>query len=98
MSASNSRTVWTVWAEYAGTGEGQTVVVWIGYAADALEACRVFGSRFDEFFVRFCKAEEGVALNELTELLITPVVGARLQGANGRANVEFYAKFHLNAA
>ena len=96
LRLADMKTIWTVWADYGGTGEGQTWLVWIGYALDAAEAQESFTDRFGEFFAKFCDIAAGVILNESTERLIPPGTAQRLEGANGKAQVEFYAQMHLN--
>lgn len=92
------KTIWTVWADYGGTGEGQTWLVWIGYAVDAAEARQSFTDRFGDFFARFCEIKAGVVLNEVTERLLPRGTAERLEGANGKTQVEFYVHMHLNYA
>lgn len=90
--------IWTAWAAHAATGEGMTVMVWIGYATSATEALAGFGGRFDPYFADACEVEEGVVRNEVTAHLLTEPTAEQLARAAGRAKVEFYSKFHLNAA
>jgi hypothetical protein len=92
------KSIWTVWADYGGTGEGQTWLVWIGYAFDVAEARESFTNRFGDFFARFCEIEAGAVLNQVTERLLPPGTAERLQGASGKAQVEFYAHMHVNYA
>lgn len=90
--------LWTAWAEYGGTGEGQTMLVWVGYAESGVEAQNALGNRFGSFFTRLCNAEEGVVENAVTRHLIPAETFALLRKTAAKAHVEFYTHLHLNAA
>lgn len=92
------KSIWTVWVDYGATGEGQTWLVWIGYALDEAAARKSFSDRFGEFFAQFCEIETGAVLNQVTERLLPPGTAELLEGANGKAQAEFYAHMHLNYA
>lgn len=92
------RTLWTAWADYGGTGEGRTLLVWIGYAENATEARDSLGSRFGNFFARVCEAEEGCADNGVIRQLVPGQIVERLRELSGKAHIEFYTQLHVNAA
>jgi hypothetical protein len=92
------KSLWTVWAEYYSTGEGQTLLAWVGYASGAAEARDAFSQRFDPFYVHFCIAGPGVVMNEVTLSLLTEGTAKFMADAAGKANLEFYSKMHVNAA
>ncbi|NML63478.1 hypothetical protein HHL21_20785 [Massilia sp. RP-1-19] len=92
------KTIWTVWADYGATGEGHTLMVWIGYAVDAAEAQYSFVEKFGELFAKFCRAEQGAVINEVTAVLLPAETAKRLERARGRANLEFYSSLHINAS
>lgn len=73
-------------------------MVWIGYALDEVEAREFFEQRFGDFFVKFCTSGQGVVINDVTEILVPAGTAKRLERAAGRANVDFYSQFHLNAS
>jgi hypothetical protein len=91
------KTLWTAWADYGATGEGRTLLVWIGYAENAAEARDGFGVRFGDFFKRLCEAEEGCVDNEVTRRLVPGETIERLRELSGKAHVEFYTQLHVNA-
>lgn len=92
------QTLWTVWADYGATGEGDTSMVWIGYALDDSEAYGFFESHFGNFFTKFCRAGQEIIVNEVTEVLLPPGTAKRLERAAGRANVEFHSRLYVNAS
>lgn len=92
------KSLWTVWAEYGGTGEGQTLLVWIGYASGEAEARDGFSQRFGHFFGRVSSAAEGVVRNVVTEHLVPQATFDLLSRSAGRAHLEHYAHIHINSA
>jgi hypothetical protein len=92
------KTIWTVWAVRMATGEGLTLMVWIGYAANSAQAREEFGRHFDQFFVDGCTVEQGIVLNNVTKNFLTEDTLAQLKRAAGLANLEFYSQLHVNAA
>ena len=38
--------LWTVWIDYFATGEGRTVMAWVGYAGKEVEARAGFAKQF----------------------------------------------------
>ena len=88
--------IWTTYSLYGGTGEGETMMAWLGHAEDAQEAKAAFVAVFGEFFGRFAVAVEGVLRDSVTGLLFSGELLETVQGLEGKATVVAHAKLHIN--
>jgi hypothetical protein len=90
--------LWTTTVEYGATGEGETVMAWIGYAENAAEAKTELIKVFNKFHGAFGVAVEGVARNSVTELLFSEEALRMIEHLEGRATVRAHAMLHFNRA
>jgi hypothetical protein len=90
--------LWTVWSDFGGTGEGRTLVARIAYAEDERGALHGFEGVFGDYEARGAECAEGVVDNNVTRALFAHETFERLRELEGRANVDLFAKFHLNFA
>lgn len=88
--------IWTVWCDYGATGEGQSVMVWIGYAENEAAACAKFSERFGNVFASVCEAKHGVVRNEFIQYLFSEKVLTACEKAEGKGNIDLYASAHFN--
>lgn len=91
-------TLWTAWSDYYATGEGRTLLGWIGYAEDRAEALKAFGNAFDPYFARGADAAVGVVKNEVIRHLFSPRVLEDVCCMQGRATVQLTGRLHFNFA
>ena len=91
-------TLWTAWCDYYATGEGRTLLVWIGYAEDRSDALRSFGDAFDPYFAGGADAAEGVVGNEVIGLLFSERALDDVLSMQGRATVQLTGRLHFNFA
>ena len=75
--------LWTVSLDFGGSGEGRTLLVWIGYATSAAQARDAFGGKFGSFFPRISIVESGIVKNAIVEQIIAqPTLNALVRGAD----------------
>lgn len=90
--------LWTVWQDYAATGEGRTLMARIAHAESAQDALAGFGLEFDSYFSVGAEVAEGVQQNAVTQALFAAAALRRLRQMEGRATLELAARFHFNVA
>lgn len=90
--------LWTAWSDYYATGEGRTLLGWIGHAEDRAKALKSFGDVFDPFFASGADAAEGVVGNEVIEHLFSQRVLDDVRSMQGRATVQLTGRLHFNFA
>jgi hypothetical protein len=88
--------LWTTTVEYGASGEGETLMAWIGHAEDAAEAKAELIKAFNEFHGAFGMPVEGVARNSVTELLFSEDALQMLERLEGKATVRAHAMVHFN--
>ena len=88
--------LWTIYNDYAATGEGRTIQALITYAEDEKDAIEKFSKTFDPFWAQGAEAKEGIVKNEAVKLLFSPGLLKEAQEMEGRANVKLFAEFHFN--
>lgn len=89
----------TAICDYGATGEGRTLMIWIGYAATPEAAITEFGRQFDPYFGIGADVYDGLRLDlPGYEMLIGKEMGERLEKmfAEGKANVSFATSYHYN--
>ncbi len=92
------KSIWTAWANYGATGEGQTWALWIGYATDSGDARASFRKHFGDFLYTFCETALGVVTNEVTDRLLPTSTIESLQRADTKIDVEYFAQLHVNGS
>lgn len=90
--------LWTVSLDFGGTGEGRTLLAWIGYATSGEQARDAFGGKFGSFFSRISTVEPGIVRNSVVEHLVAQATLDVLSRGAGRSTLEFFAHLHVNAA
>ena len=88
---------YTVVAQYAATGEGQTWTIWMGIADNSVQALETFASllQHGDFWAQGAEVLEGFAFDhEVAHLLMTPQVRNRMEDPNGYR--EWSSMLHLN--
>lgn len=90
--------LWTTTVEYGASGEGETLMAWIGHAENAAEAKAELINVFNAFHGAFGVSVEGVARNSVTELLFSDEALRMLEHLGGRATVRAHAMLHFNRA
>lgn len=90
--------LWTAWSDYGATGEGRTLLGWIGNAEDRAGALKNFGDAFDSYFARGADAAEGVVENSVIEHLLTQRALDDIRRMQGRATVQLTGRLHFNLA
>jgi hypothetical protein len=88
--------IWTTYGLYSGTGEGETVMAWLGHAEDAQEAKAAFVAVFGEFFGRFAVAVEGVLRDNVTGMLFSDGLLGTVRRLEGKAAVVAHAQLYIN--
>ena len=90
--------LWTSWLDYYATGEGRTMMAYVGYAKDEACARQQFAEAFDEYFARGCEIERGDVRNELTRLLWSEQALDMFEDCDQRGAIEAKAYVHFNFA
>ncbi len=88
--------LWTTTVEYSATGEGETLMAWIGHAEDAAEAKAELIKVFNSFHGAFGVSVEGVARNSVTELLFSEEALRQIERLECKATVRAHAMIHVN--
>lgn len=88
--------LWTIYNDYAATGEGRTIQALITYANDEKDAIAKFAKTFDPYWAQGAEAKEGIIKNEVTKLLFSPGLLKETKDMEGRANVKLFSEFHFN--
>lgn len=92
------RTLWTVTCNYFATGEGHTLLAWIGYADSDFEAKQHFEKKFGDYFAKGAEASQGVRSDEATRFLFSDAILQQAQDMANKAMIELSARYHLNAS
>ena len=90
--------LWTTTVEYGASGEGETIIAWIGHAENAAEATLGLIDVFGAFHGAFGVSVEGVVRNPVTRLLFSKEALRTLESLEGRATVRAHAMLHFNLA
>ena len=88
--------LWTTTVEYGASGEGETIMAWIGHAEDAAEAKAELIKVFNEFHGAYGVSVQGVARNSVTELLFSEEVLRQIEHLGRKATVRAHAMLHFN--
>lgn len=88
--------LWTTTVAYGATGEGETLMAWIGYAENAAQAKMELIKVFKAFHGAFGESIEGVARNPVTNLLFSEEALKMMERLEGRATVRAHAMLHFN--
>ena len=59
-------TLWTGWMDYFATGEGRSLMAYIGYAQNADELRKSAGIALSEYYAKGLDVAEGVIENDVT--------------------------------
>ncbi len=89
--------LYTVVAQYAATGEGQTWCIWMGIADNPVQALETFSSSLQhgDFWAQGAEVLEGFAFDhEVAQLLMTPQVRKWMEDPN--CYREWSSLLHLN--
>lgn len=90
--------LWTTTVAYGASGEGETLMAWIGHAENAAEAKAELIKVFNSFHGAFSVSVEGVVRNEVTALLFSEEALRMVEKMEGRATVRLHAALHFNFA
>lgn len=97
MPTEDLRIVWTVTAEYGATGEGQTVMAYVGWAETESEAKNGFLKEFDPFFALGCVPEKGIVKNAITAQLFSDIALEKMREIERRRGaLTAQASLHFN--
>lgn len=88
--------LWTTTVEYRASGEGETIMAWIGHAEDAADAKAELVKAFNEFHGAFGVSVEGEARNSVTELLFSEEALKQIEYLGRKATVRAHAMLHVN--
>lgn len=88
--------LWTTTVEYGASGEGETLMAWIGHAENSAEANAELIKVFNAFHGAFGVSVEGVARNSVTELLFSEDALQMMERLEGKATVRAHAMIHFN--
>jgi hypothetical protein len=90
--------LWTVSPDYYATGEGRSLLAWIGYADGERAVLERFGQSFDPFYARGADAAEGLVEDAVVRLLLGSGALEDVRRLNGRENLELHGRLHFNRA
>lgn len=88
---------YTVVSDYAATGEGRTISVWMGFAENETEAKKLFASSINggDYYVQGAVAIEGFSFrNRLVRLFMTKAMREQLDDDNCYRS--FSGQLHFN--
>ena len=88
----------TVSLDCHGTGEGRTLLGWIGYAEGAEDALQPFGQTFGDYFAVGADPKEGIVEDKVIRHLFAASALADAHRFGGRANVQLTGRLHFNLA
>jgi hypothetical protein len=89
--------LWTTYSEYGATGEGVTLMAYLGYADTPAEAKAAFTELFGELMTAFCHVEEGVSRNAVTMYLFSAEALGDFERHAGRHTIRVHASVHVNS-
>lgn len=97
MTTEDLRILWTVTAEYGASGEGETVMAYVGWAETEAEAKSGFLKAFGPFFALACIPEKGVIKNAITEQIFSDLALEKMRSVERRrGSLEAQASLHIN--
>ena len=86
--------LWTTCDQYSGTGEGQFIAAWIGYAEDEAGARAAYERVFGTFEMTFSR--EGVWRNGASDVPFPAAQLDRLEKMESVSKAETYARQYVN--
>lgn len=97
MTTEDLRVLWTVTAEYGATGEGLTVMAYVGWAETEADAKSGFLKAFGPFFALGCIPERGVVKNAISAQLFSDLALDKMRDLERRRGaLEAQASLHFN--
>ncbi|MEP7297664.1 MAG: hypothetical protein ABI702_21410 [Burkholderiales bacterium] len=88
--------VYTGWLDYGATGEGRSLVAYIGWAENPDRLRERASVVFGEFLGQGLEVAEGVVANPVTSALFSTTVFDQLRRLGRRANIKCHALMHFN--
>lgn len=91
---------YTVVCSYGATGEGQTLMLWVGYAPDEATALESFNRAYDPYFGQGATITKGLDLDQpgLNDLLGHTSRAYIERMAESRCNWHYTASYHINCS
>jgi hypothetical protein len=97
MSERDRPRLWTASGNYFATGEGHSLVAYIGYAVSEENLREEIERVFGEFWANNCDVLPGLIRNDVTEFLWSDKALARLERCQSQAGVLVAsARIHVN--
>jgi len=91
----NSYKIWTVTQDYFATGEGRTIMAWIGYAESETEALKRFTERFNPYYTP-SQAQQGFVKDDIVVYLFSEKVLSFAEKNIDKCMLDMHAAVHFN--
>lgn len=88
--------IWTVTQDYFATGEGRTLMAWIGYAESEEEALKKFGERFNPYYTPSMGAQKGFVRDDVVSFVFSEQAISVAVKNLGQCNLEMFSAVHFN--
>ena len=89
-------TLWTGWMDYFATGEGRSVMAYIGYAQNADELRKSAGQALGEYYARGLQVAEGLVENDVTRAVFSARTFELARALDGQASISCYGLVAFN--
>ena len=78
-------TLWTGWMDYFATGEGRSLMAYIGHARSADELRTNAGLALSEYYAKGLNVAEGVIENDVTRVVFSAKTFELVRALDGQA-------------
>ena len=80
-------TLWTGWMDYFATGEGRSLMAYIGYAQNADELRKSAGIALSEYYAKGLDVAEGLVENNVTLAVFSAKTFELVRALDGQASL-----------
>ena len=90
--------IWTGWMDYFATGEGRSLMAYIGHAQSEDELRTSASEAFGEYYARGLNIAEGLIENNVTLMVFSAKTFELVRGLDGRASIRCHAFVAFNGS
>ena len=89
-------TLWTGWMDYYATGEGRSLMAYIGYAQSADELRTNAGLALSEYYAKGLNVAEGLVENDVTRVVFSAKTFELVRALDGQASISCHGLVSFN--
>ena len=89
-------TLWTGWMDYFATGEGRSLMAYIGYAQNADELRKSASQALGEYYAKGLDVAEGLVENNVTLVVFSAKTFELVRALDGQASISCFGLVSFN--